>query len=182
MFSAKPIANYFLELAMTCDQSISLMKLQALVYYAHGWHAGYTGRALINEKVQAGPYGLVISSLYREFNRFGSGPINSKAFECDALGVKEAPPPRDPDTQKLLRAVFHGYASYSDIQLSEMVHATDAPWNVTWRGPQACGALVSHCLKSPPTSRPQCRMPSRGIMRGHLARFRSILWQNCAAR
>jgi uncharacterized phage-associated protein len=133
MFSAKSIANYFLELAMNSDQCVSSLKLQALVYYAHGWHAGYTGRALINEKVQAGPYGLVISSLYREFNRFGAKPLTRKALEYDALGAKEALPPGDPKTQAFLRTVFHSYASHSDLQLSEMAHARNTPWDITWR-------------------------------------------------
>jgi uncharacterized phage-associated protein len=133
MFSAKCIADYFLELAAKSDQPISSTKLQALVYYAHGWYAGYTGRALINEKVQAGPYGLVISSLYREFNRFGSSPIECKSVEGAARGVSKISPLGTLDTQTLLRGVFHSYASYDDIQLTEMVHATDSPWDTTWK-------------------------------------------------
>jgi uncharacterized phage-associated protein len=133
MFSAKSIANYFLALTVNSDQRISSSKLQALVYYAHGWHAANTGRPLINEKIQAGPYGLVISSLYREFNRFGSNPIIGKAFEDNSLGAQEVLPPSDADTQALLRTVFHTYASYSDTQLAEMVHGTDTPWDLTWR-------------------------------------------------
>ncbi|TMU73936.1 DUF4065 domain-containing protein [Pseudomonas fluorescens] len=133
MFSAKSIANYFLELAESSDQSLSSLKLQALVYYAHGWHAGYTGRALLNEKVQAGPYGLVIASLYREFNRFGADPITRKALDYDAHGAHVASPPKDTETQTLLRTVFRHYAAYSDLQLTQMVHGKDTPWDITWR-------------------------------------------------
>ncbi|MBP4001564.1 Panacea domain-containing protein [Pseudomonas koreensis] len=133
MFSAKSIANYFLELAQSSDQCLSSLKLQALVYYAHGWHTGYTGRALLNEKVQAGPYGLVIASLYREFNRFGTGPITRKALDYDAHGAQVTPSPKDKETQTLLRTVFQNYASYSDTQLTQMAHGKDTPWDITWR-------------------------------------------------
>lgn len=133
MFSAKSIANYFLELAESSDQCLSSLKLQALVYYAHGWHAGYTGRALLNEKIQAGPYGLVIASLYCEFSRFGAAPITRKAPDYDAHGAQVASPPKDTETQTLLRTVFHNYAAYSDIQLTQMAHGQDTPWDITWR-------------------------------------------------
>ncbi|MDI2145899.1 DUF4065 domain-containing protein [Pseudomonas sp. ITA] len=133
MFTAKSVANYLLELADKSDQPMSSAKLQALVYYAHGWHAAHTGRALINEKIQAGPYGLLIPSLYREFSRFGSRPINRKALEYDALGANEAATPRHKDTLMLLQAVFRNYASCSDTQLADMTNGAGSPWETTWR-------------------------------------------------
>lgn len=132
VFSAKSIANYFLELAKASGQPISPMKLQKLVYYAHGWYAGYTDRPLINEAVEAWQYGPVIPSLYHEFKRFGSGTIEGKAFEYDALGVREASPPADPDIRTFLQNVFNSYGQYSGIRLSEMTHATGTPWDTTW--------------------------------------------------
>lgn len=132
MFSAKSIANYFLELATASGQSISPMKLQKLVYYAHGWYAGYTDRPLINEAVEAWQYGPVIPSLYHEFKRFGSGDIQCKAFEYDALGVREASTPSDPDIRTFLQNIFNSYGKYSGIRLSEMTHAAGTPWDTTW--------------------------------------------------
>lgn len=132
MFSAKSIANYFLELAAASGQSISPMKLQKLVYYAHGWYSGYTAQPLINEPVEAWPYGPVISSLYHEFKRFGSGAINTKAFEYDALGVREAATPSDPDVRRFLQNIFNSYGQFSGIKLSEMTHASGTPWDTTW--------------------------------------------------
>jgi len=132
VFNAKSIANYFLELAAARGECISPMKLQKLVYYAHGWYAGYTERPLINEAVEAWQYGPVIPSLYHEFKRFGSGEITGKAFEYDALGVREAATPADPDIRTFLQNVYNSYHMYSGIRLSEMTHASGTPWAVTW--------------------------------------------------
>lgn len=132
MFSAKSIANYFLDLAAMTGDPISPMKLQKLVYYAHGWYSGYTGRPLINEPIEAWQYGPVIPSLYHEFKRFGSGKIEAKAFEYDARGVREALPPSDPDIRTFLQNVFKSYGQYSGIRLSEMTHASGTPWDMTW--------------------------------------------------
>ncbi|MGY2200943.1 Panacea domain-containing protein [Pseudomonas gingeri] len=132
MFDAKSIANYFLELAAARGESISPMKLQKLVYYAHGWYAGYTDQPLINEAVEAWQYGPVIPSLYHEFKRFGSGEIAGKAFEYDALGVREAAVPADPEIRTFLQNVYNSYGRYSGILLSEMTHASGTPWDMTW--------------------------------------------------
>ncbi|MGY2286705.1 SocA family protein [Pseudomonas gingeri] len=132
MFDAKSIANYFLELAAARGESISPMKLQKLVYYAHGWYAGYTDQPLINEAVEAWQYGPVIPSLYHEFKRFGSGEIAGKAFEYDALGVREAAVPADPEIRTFLQNVYNSYGRYSGIRLSEMTHASGTPWDMTW--------------------------------------------------
>ncbi len=132
MFSPKTIANYFLELAAANGEAITPMKLQKLVYYAHGWYAGYTGQPLINEAVEAWQYGPVIPSLYHEFKQFGSGPISGKAYEYDAGGVRPAAPPADPEIRTFLQNVFASYGKYSGIRLSEMTHAAGTPWDLTW--------------------------------------------------
>jgi len=132
VFSAKSIANYFIELAAARGESISPMKLQKLVYYAHGWYAGYTERPLINEAIEAWQYGPVIPSLYHEFKCFGAGNITGKAFEYDALGVREAAVPADPDVRTFLQNVYSSYSKYTGVRLSEMTHAPGTPWAVTW--------------------------------------------------
>lgn len=132
MFSPKAIANYFLDLAAASGQSITPMKLQKLVYYAHGWYAGYTQQPLINEPVEAWQYGPVIPSLYHEFKRFGSGTIKGKATDFDSQGFGEVPPPSDPNIRAFLENVWKSYGRYTGIALSEMTHSADSPWHETW--------------------------------------------------
>ena len=55
------------------------MKLQKLVYIAHGWHLGLFDGLLISERVEAWRWGPVIESLYHEFKEFAKQPITRKA-------------------------------------------------------------------------------------------------------
>lgn len=135
MFSPKAIANFFLSLAKQSGEAITPMKLQKLVYYAHGWFAGHTGTPLINETVEAWQYGPVINSLYHEFKRFGSGAISAKATDFDPVDFElvEVPVPEDPVILQYLRNVWASYGKFTATRLSEMTHSVDSPWDQTWR-------------------------------------------------
>lgn len=134
LFSPKSIANYFLDLAKANGESISPMKLQKLVYYAHGWYAGYTGKPLINEAIEAWQYGPVIPSLYHEFKRFGASSITCKATDFENFELREVSPPEDVDIRKFLENVWSSYGHITGIRLSEMTHAAGSPWDQTWKG------------------------------------------------
>ena len=78
-YNSKAVANYFLELGDWDGESISPMKIQKLVYYAHGWHLGVTDEPLIDEQIECWPYGPVVDSLFHQFKHYGSGPIRKPA-------------------------------------------------------------------------------------------------------
>jgi len=129
LHSPKAIANYFLDLAQASGQGMTPMKLQKLVYYANGWYAGYTGQPLIDEAVEAWPYGPVIPSLYHEFKRYGSAEIDSRAREEG----REVQPPADTELRQFLDNVWKQYGQFTGIRLSEMTHALGSPWDLTWK-------------------------------------------------
>lgn len=139
IYSPKAVANFFLEFAASKGESISPMKLQKLVYYAHGWYLGYTKQPLINEAIEAWQYGPVIPSLYHEFKQFGSVGIKSKATEFDSSSFDfvEVQPPQEESIKKFLSNVWNSYGKYTGTKLSEMTHAEGSPWEHTWKA--ACG-------------------------------------------
>lgn len=134
-YTPKSIANYFLHLAELSGQRLDAMKLQKLVYYAHGWYAGHTGEPLINEQIEAWPYGPVIPSLYHEFKAFGSQPIMRKATEYVPAhrALREVECPADEEIRAFLHNVWMGYRDYSGLTLSEFTHAPNSPWDITRR-------------------------------------------------
>ena len=107
-YPTKAVANYFIDLANAKKIQITPMKLQKLIYFAHGWHLAIIGEPLIDECVQAWSYGPVIDSIYHEFKEYGSGPIKRHARSYHVVDEHNicpfAPhiPPEDQKTRKLL--------------------------------------------------------------------------------
>lgn len=143
-FSAKAVANYFLDLAKSQDDhSVSPMKMQKLVYFAHGWSLGLAGNPMIEEKVQAWPYGPVIPELYHEFKHFGNGEIVHYATDLnwgkDGVNIMdfEQVTPEIPNdeldgTQQaraLLNRVWEVYKPFTPVQLSNATHQPQTPWD-----------------------------------------------------
>lgn len=134
-YSAKAVANYFLDLAKAKGESLDPMKLQKLVYFAHGWFLAVYGKPLLDEQVQAWDYGPVIQTLYHEFKDYGSGPITDYAFDF-TLPKFEKPiiPTEDQGTIAVLNRIWEVYGKYTGIQLSNMTHAPGSPWHEALEG------------------------------------------------
>lgn len=129
-YPAKAVANFFLE---TSGYTISPMKLQKLLYFAHGWHLALTGEPLIQEGIEAWPYGPVIPSVYQEFKDFGNEPIQRPALDVDPYEDDFPYEPiisrEDSNTINLLQRVWEVYKHFSAVQLSNMTHAEGTPWS-----------------------------------------------------
>jgi uncharacterized phage-associated protein len=142
-FSAKAVANEFLALGRRDGIPLSPMKLQKLVYFAHGWHLAVYGEPLLDERVEAWQYGPVIKSLYHEFKRFGNESITKDATSVKLvrdgrLSLRFVTPRLAGESDDVLRAkkvvarVWNNYCSFSAVQLSKMTHDTGSPWHKTW--------------------------------------------------
>lgn len=138
---AKAVANYFIELAKSEQVSITQMKIQKLVYIAHGWHLALLERPLVRERIEAWRWGPVIPDLYHDLKEFGNQPVTREAVEIMIDGtIVEVRAPRigfsDGDTDKtkvLLDRVWKVYRRYTAAQLSEMTHRNGTPWQETAR-------------------------------------------------
>jgi uncharacterized phage-associated protein len=139
-YSPKAVANAFLALAKKEGEGITPMKMQKLIYLAHGWGLGILGEPLINEPVQAWKYGPVIESIYHEFKHHGNRPIltpasnlelNKKTLQID----EEFPeiPESDSDAHGLITHVWNAYKKYTGGQLSTITHEPGTPWTQTYQ-------------------------------------------------
>ena len=131
-YSALAVANYLLDLAKANRTTLDPMKLQKLIYFAHGWHLALYNEPLINEEVQAWQYGPVVQSVYHEFKQFGAGAITKHATDLD-MNTGELVTPRipleDARTMALLNKVWEIYGKYTGIQLSHLTHAHGSAWS-----------------------------------------------------
>ena len=106
------------------------MKLQKLVYMAHGWNLAVNDEPLIQEQFEAWPYGPVEDTLYHIFKPFRNSPITRYAKTW--AGDKEVSYVATSERFKaIFDAVVAKYGSFSALRLSELTHMPDTPWSVT---------------------------------------------------
>lgn len=132
-YPAKVIANAFLDKAEQSGTTLTPMKLQKLIYYAHGWYLAIKNQPLIDEYIEAWDYGPVISSVYSEFRNFGAAPIYGRATLWDQQEqdyVVPKPSQTDSELNGLIDAIWDNYNQYDALKLSEMTHLEGAPWHL----------------------------------------------------
>ncbi len=139
-YNPKAIANYFLSRAEDEGQTLDPIKLQKLVYNAHGWYMAMYSEPLIDETVEAWPYGPVIPTVYHEFKRFGAKPIRSKAIDFHGSRMIHPQVASDDEkTRSVLDRVWKTHRHLSGMQLSHLSHRSGSPWKETWQRAQRAG-------------------------------------------
>lgn len=129
-YDALVVANSFLDLANLNKQKLDLIKLQKLIYFAHGWSLAIYDKPLINEEIQAWQFGPVILSVYHEFKRYGLNSIKTKALTLTTEGRSIFPQISLTDNQaiELVKKIWDVYGKFTGIQLSNISHELGTPW------------------------------------------------------
>lgn len=151
-FIVDAVANRFIDISKATDKPFSPMKLQKLVYFAHGWYLAFVDDPLIRESFELWEYGPVVSSLYQEFKDIGNGNINRHAMEFRQtpgggnLGMELYAPTIEQsncaEEEKaaaisIVDQVMSLYGKFSASQLSSMTHEKGTPWEILysqWEG------------------------------------------------
>jgi len=146
-FSPGAVANRFLEIAEEHGKQLTPMKLQKLVYFAHGWHLALTDLPLVNESVEAWKFGPVIPSLWGSLKEYGNREIDAKITVPDVTKSErgftvrwEEPSLENSDNSgdekafaaALLRKMWERYGKFTAVQLSNMTHEPGTPWYQVW--------------------------------------------------
>ena len=110
---AKYIINFFHE----CEDLITNLKLQKLLYYVQGWHLGLHGEPIFSDDFEAWVHGPVQPEIYRQYQHYRWNPISEdvKNPELDHLLVKH------------INEVLKEYATETAYSLERMTHLED-PW------------------------------------------------------
>jgi uncharacterized phage-associated protein len=141
-YPASAIANEFIRLAKKSNRPLSPMKVQKLVYFAHGWYLALTGEPLINEPVEAWKFGPVIPSLYHILKPYGSTdiaePLTDDPFhvfvddEVHEYSIDDGyNPDENAHAKKIVKRIWDVYGGFNAVQLSNLTHNEDAPWSQT---------------------------------------------------
>jgi uncharacterized phage-associated protein len=130
-YSAAIIAYAFVKKGIEDGNPVTQMKLQKLVYFAHGLHLALYGEPLISEKFQAWKFGPVVPAIYHEYKFYGSSPIvNTDLLFLfgDVEQYDEALAKLDSKAKKAIALTWGALKDSSAIQLSNWTHKKDSPW------------------------------------------------------
>ena len=112
-------------------------------YLSHGCYLASSAVPLIDEVIEAWPYGPVAPTIYHDFKHLGNKPIlnGEKALrmffdetehDADELD-SEYPtvPPRDALAAAVIKFVLDTYGEKSGIYLSNLTYKIGSPWDAT---------------------------------------------------
>jgi len=129
------IANAFIYMAretgVPSPRSLTHMKLQKLVFFVHAWGLALHGKSPLSERPQAWEYGPVFDSLYHVLKSHGSRPVEEYLVKMNpATGQRQAMMPARTNHTfwNLLEQICAQYGNLSALQLSDLSHEPDGPW------------------------------------------------------
>ena len=135
IYSAKNIANAFIQIATEHGEYLTNMQVQKLVYFSHGWYLALTDTPLVEETIQAWNFGPVITPLYNALKKYGNGFVTKPLMRIDTESRQklEYEVPSEQSVLELLQKVWELYGHLTGGQLSSLTHLKDSPWSKTFR-------------------------------------------------
>ena len=125
---SRAVANEILKIGREKGISMSMMKLIKLVYFAHAWMLGLTGKPLCSDPVEAWPYGPVYQRLYNDLPYTGAQTVNKDVIDEAGLPYKEH---FTEDERYLLELIIKRYGNKGAFELSNLTHQPGTPWHKT---------------------------------------------------
>ena len=101
---------------------ICFVKLQKMVFCAHGWHLALTDEPLICEKVEAWESGPTYPSIYHKRDGLPSNLPIPTTDEADRRPIE------DSGMKKYFDAIYKRYDVYTAFDLSCITQAQGTPW------------------------------------------------------
>jgi uncharacterized phage-associated protein len=132
MYQAKDISYAFVRRGIEEGKPITQMKLQKLVYFAHGLHLADTEKELVKENFQAWKFGPVIPELYDVYKPYGSKPIDD-LFWLEFTGKKPEIIQFSPKALEAINATWDTFKDADTIGLSNWTHKADSPWSKVYK-------------------------------------------------
>ncbi len=143
-YPATTIANEFLQYSFDEEHWINHLKLQRLVYLAHGWCLGLEEEPLIKEDIVAYQYVPIIFELYDQFIGYGLEPIAS----LYSPPIKDLLPAKTLSLQKsdtlfygVVEKIWDVFKSWTSGQLAVIGHGEGTPWDIVKNNNQT---IISH--------------------------------------
>jgi uncharacterized phage-associated protein len=123
-YSALDIAAEIVNRSIDEGFPITQMKLQKVLYFAHGYHLAKFGQPLVKETFEAWKFGPVIPGIYREYSIYGISPITHKN-----KGRKKP----EGTALKAVEVACNSTRDVSALTLSSWTHLNGSPWAAAYK-------------------------------------------------
>ena len=120
-------AEFILELGKHENIQISPMKLNAILYFSHGWFLATKTKeasALLDEPIEAWDGGPMLRSIYDQYGEFGNDCITDIPKNQTTYQLKE-------EEQDHIKEVWTQHKEYSGVQLNDAMTQPGTPWDQT---------------------------------------------------
>lgn len=125
-FDPVEVANEAIAAAARLHSSVSHLKLQKLLYIAHGVHLAALGTGLVKGGFQAWQFGPVSPDVYHAAKIYGAyelpGPIGHQRRLPEGN-------PRVSDARQVIEMVVAHYRDTTAMQLVDLTHQLGTPWH-----------------------------------------------------
>ncbi|HYT41450.1 MAG TPA: type II toxin-antitoxin system antitoxin SocA domain-containing protein [Methylomirabilota bacterium] len=122
MITANTVADYFLAVANECEELITNLKLNKLVYYTQAWHLALFKEPMFEDKTEAWVHGPVLPVVYDTYKHFKWTPI----IRHD-LNLEEIKQQFSTEQQELLDDIVEIYLPKTAYELEQLTRDED-PW------------------------------------------------------
>lgn len=138
-YPAKLIAAAFVKKGIDEGIPVTQMKLQKMVYFAHGYHLAKFDTPLVEELFEAWKFGPVIQSIYGQYRSFGNSPITElpgKHLLKELLNISV-------DARSSIEFTWIVTKHMSAIRLSNWTHRVGSPWATVY-SPELWSASIGN--------------------------------------
>ncbi|MDR2427275.1 MAG: DUF4065 domain-containing protein [Endomicrobium sp.] len=126
MYNPIYTANNFIERSFEDNIYISPMKLQKMLYFFYRDYLKRTNEPLFAERFMAWPYGPVLISIYYNFKKYGSRPIDKFVeLEGKLFKIKEE---IDTNFKDIICEIWNRCRNLDAITLSKITHKENGAW------------------------------------------------------
>ena len=138
-YDARAIANFLLDYAAEKKMEVTLLWLQKVIFYAHGWYLSKKERPLVVQEFEAWEYGPVVRSLWDALKGSGKKPLppsaRAKRFDVIENAYKDIDDQLDEEAKLFLKEIFDAYSLADAFDLSNATHVAGSPWDQIWNAP-----------------------------------------------
>ena len=127
------IALAFVKKSIDDGNPITQMKLQKLVYFAHGIHLALDRGALVKEVFQAWEFGPVIPAIYQEYKLYGRIPITSTDYLEGVEKKNHIVEKLDAEARDSIDVTWQNLKYIDALKLSRWTHMEGSPWKESYR-------------------------------------------------